>query len=192
MHFCFMKYKELNDRGWMADRVEVQNMSLREIAKEVGCSYGGVIFSVRKFGIKVPEKKGGPKVGTDMSRIAKAAYRRKYGEGRFGELAANWKGGIRRLGKNRSYIGIFSPHHPDATNDGYILEHRLVMEKKIGRRLNRGEIVHHINGIKHDNRPENLGLMSGHGEHARKHFDAVKEVDRLRKLLLDHGINPDA
>ena len=49
------------------------------------------------------------------------------------------------------------------------LEHRLVMEKMIGRKLRRGEVVHHKNYDRADNRPENLELCASAGIHARDH-----------------------
>jgi len=96
-----------------------------------------------------------------------------FGIHRFGEYNPHWKGG-RRLSKE-GYVLIFKPDHPNATCDGYILEHRLVMEKHLSRYLKPEEIVHHINEIKDDNRIENLILFNGISEH-RKHHEQLLRI----------------
>lgn len=59
------------------------------------------------------------------------------------------------------YVLVYAPNHPKCDGGGYILEHRLVMGCHLNRILNKWELVHHINGIKTDNRIENLEIVSG-------------------------------
>jgi hypothetical protein len=74
-----------------------------------------------------------------------------------------WKGG--RIVDSDGYVLLKAPDHPDSNHLGYVREHRLVMEQKIGRRLSRSEVVHHLNSNKQDNRPENLDLYPTNGAH---------------------------
>lgn len=75
-----------------------------------------------------------------------------------------WKGG-RRIDKNR-YVEIWT----GKSSHGYEKEHRLVMEKHLGRKLKFNEVVHHINGNRSDNRIENLQLFESQSKHMSNHI----------------------
>ena len=76
----------------------------------------------------------------------------------------NWKGG--RIVDSQGYILIHSPFHPQQIN-GYVYEHRLVYEAVHGS-VPKSHVVHHKNGDKQDNRPENLEAMP-QSDHMKLH-----------------------
>ena len=80
------------------------------------------------------------------------------------EKHPNWIGG--RI-NHAGYILVLNPKHPFCNNNGYVFEHRLVMEKHIGRHLNPKERIHHINKNKKDNRIKNLALCANESEHQK-------------------------
>jgi hypothetical protein len=73
----------------------------------------------------------------------------------------------KKLDKNIGYIRVYCPMHPNANTWGYVYEHRLIMEGLLGRHLKKEEHVHHKNGKRWDNRPENLEVLSA-SEHGKK------------------------
>lgn len=68
----------------------------------------------------------------------------------------------------RGYVRVLVPEHPKAFGRGWMYEHRLVMERHLGRVLDCLETVHHINEVKHDNRLVNL-FVCPHDEHNKAH-----------------------
>ena len=81
-------------------------------------------------------------------------------------IPTHWYG---RFKNKKGYVYVQRPEDPDSNRAGYIAEHTLVLKEKLGRRIRPGEDPHHINGIKDDNRPENLIVLSKQ-EHGRLHY----------------------
>jgi len=84
-----------------------------------------------------------------------------------GERNPNWRGG--RTVTSHGYVLVKRPEHPLADVRGYVYEHRIVAEEQLGRPLEPGEQVHHLNGDKSDNHPENLEVVAGMAEHRLRH-----------------------
>jgi len=76
-----------------------------------------------------------------------------------------WVGG--RVYTSFGYIWVHIPGHPNPSSKNYVFEHRLIMEKHLGRYLRPGEVCHHVNGIRDDNRIENLMLFANDSDHAK-------------------------
>lgn len=74
-----------------------------------------------------------------------------------------WKGG--RVIDKDGYVLVKAPNHPHSTKSGYVREHRLVMEKTLGRYMLPQEVVHHRDGNTQNNDPENLELFATNSDH---------------------------
>lgn len=82
----------------------------------------------------------------------------------------------------KGYVRVFVPMHPSA-RQGYVYEHRLVMERQLGRLLTTTEHVHHRNQDKTDNRVENLEVLS-HREHRILHESGIPDAS-IAQMIRD-------
>ena len=111
-----------------------------------------------------------------------------------GNKHPNWEGGRRHwLGYIVIWISPDDFFHPMCHTHNYVLEHRLVMAKHLGRRLLSWEVVHHKNNIRDDNRLENLELLPTRKQHLssvriqaelKKRDKRIEELEK-RVLLLE-------
>lgn len=98
------------------------------------------------------------------------------------------------IGSTRDgYVLRVAPQgHPTPRADGTILEHRLVMESLLGRVLHDWEIVHHKDGDRQNNIPENLELMDGRSRHGVGHPPGSDlDVGSAIQVLLQQSTLPD-
>lgn len=126
-------------------KMEAQRKSLGAIARAIGTNRRHVRQFLRSQGVK-----------------------HKFPQWRTGALSANWRGG--RIVDQDGYVLVYCVGHPAARKylPNHVLEHRLVMETHLGRLLLPGEVVHHKNKAKQDNRLENLEVFDSNGKHLQK------------------------
>lgn len=101
-------------------------------------------------------------------------------EAKKGEKSSNWKGGIKTTKKG--YRLVLCPGHHRADAAGYVMEHIFVWEKETGIPLPDNCCVHHLNGIKDDNRIENLCVMLQKA-HTVHHHTGAKRSESTKALL---------
>ena len=176
---------------------------MQEIANEVGCDKSTVNFYIMKENIEKrnnseSHKKENLRIETlkKMSESGKnrpsitEKTRKKLSESHLGARAYNFK---YRVKDKDNYILIYSPNHPHKIQNK-VRESRLVVEAQIRHYLDPKWVVHHINGIRDDNRIENLMCFINQSAHQRFHGNPnnVKDNEIIfdgRKLKEEHGTN---
>jgi hypothetical protein len=101
------------------------------------------------------------------------------------EANGNWKGG--RTRHKAGYVMVRVPDHPRVKKSPYVFEHILVAEQQLGRYLEPGESVHHRNGIRDDNRPENLELWTSPQPAGIRVSDAIAWAVEILERYTDWG-----
>jgi len=156
---------------------------LNKIAKELGLSLGCMSNKFRDYKIKKYPKgylhKGWSPTEEQREKISRAHKGKTISEEHKKILSAARTGEDRVLKyetftgrKERvdGYIAIRNPKHPNSGKYGYMMEHKLVMEKHLCRFLIDNETVHHINKNRSDNRIENLHLFKTGRDHSYFHM----------------------
>ena len=106
------------------------------------------------------------------------------GKNQHGNKNPCWKGG--KSLSSKGYILVRAPEHPRASTNGYVFEHIIILESKLGRPLLPWECSHHKNEIKTDNRPENLEVKI-RGKHTILHWlGKHHSLESIQKMKAAH------
>lgn len=133
------------------------------------CGCGELIDMIDYDGTYHKYKKGHQNRGKRLSEEVKEKLRTVTSK----EKNWRWNGGKTKT--KSGYVYVLRKDHPYAEHHGYVREHRLIMEQCVGRYLEPHEVVHHKNGIKDDNRIENLELMTK-TTHTQHHVRKEEEL----------------
>lgn len=149
----------------------VAGLSGVAIAKQKSCDQNTVYNALRRVGIK--RRSHGEAMSLSFQTGRRAVIHNRPKMRGAGNPA--WKGGVIR---SRQYVMVFSPDHPRCHNGKYVYEHILVWEQVHNKPLPDGWVVHHLNGIGSDNRPENLIALPD-----QKHRNVLAaKAERIRML----------
>ncbi len=139
---------EYRNKEWLNKKYWDEKKSFEKIAKEIGVTASWVQKWMGKFNI--------PRRTEDYGKVGR------------GDKNPRWKGGNYQIKSGYKYVMV-DYSHPRATRrskySSYIPEQYLVVEKKIGRYLKKGEVVHHKDGDKSNNKLSNLKLFKSSSEH---------------------------
>jgi hypothetical protein len=139
-----------------------RRMSCREMAEDFGCCQEAIRDRLIELGLeRLP---------------AKARPEKNY----------FWQGGY--AVDDDGYILEKCPDHPNATKAGYVRQHRLVMEKVLGRYLTPLEVVDHKNRDTSDNEPPNLKLYATNADHLAATLTGVKLPPEERERLKQEAV----
>lgn len=152
------EHERFNNKEWLYQKYVVEVYSTIDIGIMAGVHFGTIAKWLRKHGIKAR----GFHERTERQNEKAINHLKK----RIMENNPAWKGG--KTYTNEGYIYVRVKNHPNSNANPSVLEHRLVMEKSLGRFLKTSEVVHHINEVKDDNRVENLFVFATGRDH--KHF----------------------
>lgn len=127
------------------------------------CSRGCALDAIHRRAVKDAETRICESCGVEFrprpNNVGRFCSRSCLYAGTKGEKSPHYAGG--RNVTADGYVKVQAHGHPAAHGNGaYVSEHRLVMEARLGRYMLPGENVHHINGVKDDNRDENLELWT--------------------------------
>lgn len=146
--------KVWQNKEWLEEQYFRNKLSFVKIGRLCGKSGKNIEHWFKKFGFKSrPSVFLHPELGR-------------------GKNNPRWIGG--RVRDMRGCFKIYYPEPHNYKSQKYVLEHILVMEKKLGRKLVKPEVVHHLNGNPSDNNPNNLMLFPSNKEH--KQFEQRTET----------------
>lgn len=190
--------KEYKNKNWLKKKYIDEGQFVHNVALLYRVSWAEVCRYLKQYKISIRDKSEALKLAWKKGRCFNLP---KYRTGKYNEFSANWKGG--RFYRN-GYVALNIAHSnllaiinpitrlkytvndmviiKEMTKGRTMLEHRLIMALKLQRPLKIYEIIHHKNGVKDDNRLENLELFSDQ-KHKLEYKELLIENKRLKQEI---------